>query len=96
VLQTKERAPTLLSAIFFFGLTIESIKELGGASISYIQQTNHKWIEGDEEEIGYAQATKSLKVVPIDIQHGPEVLQRFKVTHEPLVKTRHGKPWQID
>jgi hypothetical protein len=25
-------------------------------------------------------------VIPIDIQHGPKVLQRFKVTHEPLVK----------
>jgi hypothetical protein len=25
-------------------------------------------------------------VVPIDIQHGPEVLQRFKAAHEPLVK----------
>jgi hypothetical protein len=32
-------------------------------------------------------------VVPIDIQHGPEVLQRFKAAHEPLVKTlfwKHG------
>ncbi len=25
-------------------------------------------------------------MVPIDIQHGPKVLQRFKVAHEPLVK----------
>jgi len=25
-------------------------------------------------------------VVPIDIQHGPKVLQRFKATHKPLVK----------
>jgi hypothetical protein len=25
-------------------------------------------------------------VVPIDIQHRPEVLQRFKAAHEPLVK----------
>jgi hypothetical protein len=41
--------------------------------ISYIQQANHEWIEGDEDERAYAQATKSLKVVPIDIQHGPEV-----------------------
>jgi hypothetical protein len=39
-------------------------------TISYIQQANHKWIEGDEEETIYAQATESLKVVPIDIQHG--------------------------
>jgi len=55
-------------------------------TISYIQQVNHKWIEGNEEEITYAQATESLKVVPTDIQRGPEVLQRFKVAHEPLVK----------
>jgi hypothetical protein len=40
-------------------------------TISYIQQTSHKWIEGDEEEIAYTQAIKSLKVVPTDIQHGP-------------------------
>jgi hypothetical protein len=26
-------------------------------------------------------------VVPTNIQHGPKVLQRFKVAHEPLVKT---------
>jgi hypothetical protein len=56
-------------------------------TISYIQQVSHKWIEGDEKEIAYAQATESLKVVRIDIQHGPEVLHRFKATHEPLVKT---------
>jgi hypothetical protein len=56
-------------------------------TISYIQQTSHKWIEGYEEEIAYAQATESLRVVPIDIQHGLEVLQRFKAAHEPLVKT---------
>jgi hypothetical protein len=56
-------------------------------TISYIQQASHEWIEGDEEEIAYAQATESLKVVPTDIQHGPEVLQRFKVAHKPLVKT---------
>jgi len=43
-------------------------------TISYIQQVNHKWIEGDEEEVAYTQVTKSLKVVPIDIQHGLEVL----------------------
>jgi hypothetical protein len=42
--------------------------------ISYIQQANHKWIEGDEEEKAYAQATESLRVVPTDIQHGPKVL----------------------
>jgi hypothetical protein len=43
-------------------------------TISYIQQANHEWIQGDEEEIAYVQATESLKVVPTDIQHGPEVL----------------------
>jgi hypothetical protein len=43
-------------------------------TISYIQQVNHEWIEGDEKETTYAQATESLKVVPIDIQHGPKVL----------------------
>jgi hypothetical protein len=39
-------------------------------------------------------------VVPTNIQHGPKVLQRFKVAHEPLVKTltsfenieSHGEP----
>jgi hypothetical protein len=55
-------------------------------TISYIQQTCHKWIKGDEEETIYTQATESLRVVPTDIQHGPEVLQRFKAAHEPLVK----------
>jgi hypothetical protein len=43
-------------------------------TISYIQQANHEWIERDEEETTYTQATKSLKVVPMDIQHKPEVL----------------------
>jgi hypothetical protein len=69
-------------------------------TISYIQQASHEWIEGDEEEIAYAQATKSLRVVPTDIQHGPKVLQRFKVAHKPLVKAlssfesmeSHGEP----
>jgi hypothetical protein len=69
-------------------------------TISYIQQASHEWIEGDEEEIAYAQATESLKEVPTDIQHGPEVLQRFKVAHKPLVKAlssfesmeSHGEP----
>jgi hypothetical protein len=55
-------------------------------TISYIQQINHEWIEGGKEETTYAQAIESLRVVPIDIQHGLEVLQRFKATHEPLVK----------
>jgi hypothetical protein len=55
-------------------------------TISYIQQAGHEWIEGNEEEIAYAQATESLKVVPTDIQHGLELLQSFKATHEPLVK----------
>jgi len=69
-------------------------------TIFYIQQANHEWIEGDEEETSYAQATKSLKVVHTDIQHGPKVLQRFKVAHKPSVKAlssfenmeSHGKP----
>jgi radical SAM superfamily enzyme len=69
-------------------------------TISYIQQVNHEWIERDEEETTYAQAIESLKVVPIDIQHRPEVLQRFKAAHEPLVKAlfsfenmeSHGEP----
>ncbi len=43
-------------------------------TISCIQQAGHKWIKGDEEETIYAQATRSLRVVPIDIQHGLEVL----------------------
>ncbi len=56
-------------------------------TISYIQQVSHEWIEGNEEEIAYAQAIENLKVVPTNIQHGPKLLQRFKATHEPLVKT---------
>jgi hypothetical protein len=55
-------------------------------TISYIQQANHKWIEGDETETIYTQATKSSKVVHTNIQHRSEVLQRFKVTPKPLVK----------
>jgi len=69
-------------------------------TIYHIQQVSHKWIEGDEEEIAYAQATESLRVVPTDIQHGLEVLQRFKVAHKPFVKAlssfesmeSHGEP----
>jgi hypothetical protein len=69
-------------------------------TISYIQQASHEWIEGDEEETAYAQATESLRVVHTNIQHGPDVLQRFKAAHEPLVKAlsnfenmeRHGEP----
>jgi hypothetical protein len=72
-------------------------------TISYIQQASQEWIEGDEEEIAYAQAIESLKVVPIDIQHGLEVLQRFIAAHEPLVKAlckfenmeSHGKPIKL-
>jgi hypothetical protein len=56
-------------------------------TISYIQQASHEWIEGNEKETAYAQVIESLRVVPIDIQHGLEFLQRFKVVHEPLVKT---------
>jgi hypothetical protein len=47
-------------------------------TIFYIQQVSHEWIERDEKEITYAQATKSLRVVLIDIQQEPKVLQRFK------------------
>jgi hypothetical protein len=69
-------------------------------TISYIQQVSHEWIEGDEEETAYAQVIESLKVVPINIQNGLKVLQRFKATNEPLVKTlsnfenmeNHGEP----
>jgi hypothetical protein len=43
-------------------------------TISYIQQANHEWIEGDEEEIAYAQAIESLRMVPSDIQHELKVL----------------------
>jgi hypothetical protein len=72
-------------------------------TISYIHQASHEWIEGNEEETTYAQATKSLRVVPINIQHGPEVLKRFKTTHKPLVKTlsnfenmeSHGEPIKL-
>jgi len=42
-------------------------------TISYIQQTNHEWIEKNEEEIPYAQIIENLKVVPTDIQHGLKV-----------------------
>jgi hypothetical protein len=69
-------------------------------TISYIQQANHEWIEGDEEEIAYAQATERLRVVPTDTQHGLKVLQKFRAAHEPLVKAlssfenmeSHGEP----
>jgi hypothetical protein len=72
-------------------------------TISYIQQVRHEWIEGDEEEIAYTQAIASLKVVSINIQHGPKVLQRFKATHKPLVKVlssfknmeSHGEPIKL-
>jgi hypothetical protein len=72
-------------------------------TISYIQQVSHEWIEGDEEETTYAQTIESLKVVPTDIQHKPKVLQRFKATHEPLVKVlftfenmeSHGEPIKL-
>ncbi len=43
-------------------------------TISYIQQASHEWIEGLEKETTYTQATESLRVVPINIQHEPEVL----------------------
>jgi hypothetical protein len=43
-------------------------------TIFYIQQASHEWIEGDEKEIAYVEATKSLTMVPTNIQHGPKVL----------------------
>jgi exosome complex RNA-binding protein Rrp42 (RNase PH superfamily) len=43
-------------------------------TISYIQKVSHEWIKEDEKEIIYAQATKSLKVVPTNIQHKLEAL----------------------
>jgi len=63
-------------------------------TISNIQQTSHEWIEGIEEEKTYTQATKSLKVVFTDIQHGPKVLQRFKVAHEPSKLCLVLKTWR--
>jgi len=36
-------------------------------TISYIQQASHEWIEGNEEEIIYAQVTENLRVVLTDI-----------------------------
>jgi hypothetical protein len=55
------------------------------------------------KETIYTQAIESLKVVPNDIQHGLEVLQRFKTVHEPLVKAlfsfenmeSHGEPIKL-
>ncbi len=69
-------------------------------TISYIQQANHEWIKGNEEETTYAQAIESLRVVLTNIQYGPE---RFKAAHEPLVETffifenmeSHGKPIEL-
>ncbi len=42
-------------------------------TISYIQQANHEWIERYEEETTYTQVIESLRVVPTNIQHEPEV-----------------------
>jgi hypothetical protein len=72
-------------------------------TISYIQQASHKSIEGNEEKTTYAQATESMRVVLTNIQHGPEVLQKFKAVHEPFVKAlfsfenmeSHGKPIKL-
>jgi len=55
-------------------------------TISYIQQDSHEWIEGDEKEIAYAQAIKSLRVVPINIQHGPKVYKGSKKPMSPWSK----------
>jgi isocitrate dehydrogenase kinase/phosphatase len=56
-------------------------------TISYIQQASHEWIKGDEEETPYTQVTENLRAATRNIQHEPEVLQRFKAAHMPLVKT---------
>jgi hypothetical protein len=56
-------------------------------TISYIQQASHEWIKGNEKETIYAQATESLKVVPIDIQHKPEVKVMFSFEN----MESHGK-----
>lgn len=55
-------------------------------TISYVQQASQEWMEEDEEEIAYTQATENLSAIPTEFQHGPEVLQRLKAVHEPLVK----------
>ncbi len=55
-------------------------------TISYIQQVSHKWIEGDEEEIAYAQATESLRVVLIDIQHDQRFYKGSKQATSPWSK----------
>jgi len=42
VLQTKEHTPTPYpSVVFTFGLTLESIKEFGGASLELARAKNH-------------------------------------------------------
>jgi hypothetical protein len=71
--------------------------------ISYIQQVSHKWIEGDEEETIYGQATKSLRVVPTDIQNGPKVFTHVQSNPRALVKALsnfenmeiHGEPIKL-
>ncbi len=80
---TQDTQPLIFMGTIVLWLTIVCSRK---HTISYIQKASHKWIEGDEEETTYAQATKSLRVVPINIQHRLEVLQRLKVAHEPLVK----------
>jgi hypothetical protein len=55
-------------------------------TIFYIQQASHKWIEGDEKEITYAQAIESLRVVPIDIQHGQKLYRGSKQPISPWSK----------
>ncbi len=60
-------------------------------------------MKGDEKDTTFAQAIESLKVVPTNIQHRPEVLQRFKAAHEPLIKAlfsfknmeSHGEPIKL-
>jgi hypothetical protein len=58
-------------------------------TISYIKNLTQEWMEEDEEEIAYAAAAESLIAGPVDVTHSPEVLQRLKVAHYPLVTTMH-------
>jgi hypothetical protein len=54
-------------------------------TILYIPSSLQEWIEEDVEEIANAQAAASLVAAPIEIAHGPEIVQRLKAAHGPLV-----------
>jgi hypothetical protein len=55
-------------------------------TISYVQQANHEWIKGNEEESSYAQGIESLKVVPPDIQQGLRFYRGSKQPTSPWSK----------